>query len=66
MTGPTGHDIDHLADEIERTRAVWHRARQAQDDAWRACQEAVRAEVVAATEHANAIAVYEAHKGWRS
>ena len=65
MTGPTGIDVDGLADDVERTRVRWHAARQARDEAWRLAQEAVRAEVIAAEEHARAVAAYDANKGWR-
>jgi hypothetical protein len=66
VTGPTGVDVDALADEVARTRARWHAARQHLDDQWRAAQQAVRDELVAAEEHHRAVAAYEAHKGWRS
>lgn len=64
MTGIV--DVDALADRVAHTRAAWHAARMARDDAWRIAQEMVRAEVLAAEEHARAVAAYEANKGWRS
>lgn len=58
-------DIDRLRDAVDHSRAAWHAARQDQDDAWRRCQEAVKAEVLAAEEYARAVAAYEAGRPWR-
>ena len=65
MTGPTGVDVDALADACAHKLAAWHAARQARDEAWRIAQEAVRAEVIAAEDYARAVATYNANKGWR-
>lgn len=66
MTAAQSADADRLADQVAHTRAAWHAARIARDTAWWNAQDAVRAEVVAAEEHARAVAAYEAAKGWRS
>ena len=58
-------DVDALAAAVEHTRVAWHRARQHRDDVWRACQEAVREELLAAEEHARAVAAHNAERNWR-
>ena len=65
MTGPNGIDVDALADEVERRRVAWHRTRTARDAALHAFDEANRAEARAAIAYAEAMAAYDAHKGWR-
>jgi len=63
--GPGGIDVDALADDVARTRARWHAARQAIDDARHAYEKAIRDEVAANRAHHAALAAYDANKGWR-
>lgn len=64
---PVGQaELNRLADDVEHTRARWHAARQARDDALHAFDEATRAEARAALDHAAAITRHDAAKVWRS
>lgn len=54
---------DRAADEVERCRRIWHAARQARDDAYRALHETERAELLAEAGYRAACAEYDTLKG---